>query len=392
MKQYVDETGNIHYAIERFGEDGQGLLYKTKNDSLLLRDASLAAFRPETLDDVKLLPLSDIKNMILPSCRLASDAGYVFSIPDGAQPLAAIMDTENSDKWGFYLETGGLTRRLNILIGLAKLFLRLHALPVMYGSLSPYRILISANPKDSDIALLYSDGMSYAMDFKQAENSDPYVAPEVRLGKGGGTLSDIYVFAALAYDLLTLTGHCAVLTDKMKAVFDKALQPKFVSWDDAINRPKMLDFYHLFIEMESTVSVCKTCGAPIFFGEGACTRCGAAAQKLLHAAIYDKISNTIVERGSKVFELSMESQFLYNYHTGNILLHETHKPTIEFILISKGKKLLLVFKNLLDDKAITINEKTVASGEVSAVALPCKVIAIAIPFAHAVRCIDIAIV
>ena len=387
MEPVVDARGNKHYITEKIASDGQGVLYSTKNSDIVVRDAQGRNGDLKRYEYAKILPLSEIENLLLPIDYLeAPHVGYVLNIPEGYIPLSSIFSAGNDNAADFYAKTGGFKRRLGILSEIAKVLIRLHALPIMYGSMAPSRIFITSRAAGTDACLLYSVKMDFSMGFVEEMDADPYIAPEARRGQGGTIASDSYSFAALAYELLTMQGTLNVLPVEFKEIFDRSqLEP--------LDRPKIVEFYRLFLRQLDMLLSCKKCQADFYYDAEACPKCGSPPPKMLKATIYDQVAESVIDRGFKILEFAANRQCFWNYHTDNVLLDDALEPRIDCVLnISGDRKLHLIFKNLMD-KDISINDKTVHAGQGTVVALPCELISIKFKLYSATqRCIDVVMV
>lgn len=357
MEPMVDERGNKHYILEKIGTDGQGTLYATKNSDIIIRDSE--SDNALLYENIKFLPISGIEKLLLPVDYLeAPNIGYVLNIPEGFVPLSSISD----------LKTIGYKRRLGLLADITKVLVKLHALPVMYGSMSFARILISSKaqgPQASEAYLLYSAKMDFAMGFIEEMDADPYIAPEAQRGLGGTIASDSYSFGALANDLL----NGEPMVQGFQELYER-------SQGDPPARPKISEFYRFFLQQLDLMLSCKKCHADFHYSVKECPGCEAAPPKMLKADIYDNIDGNKITRGFKVLEFASNRQCFWNYHTDNVLLDDKIEPRIDCVLnLSGDRKLHLIFKNLMD-KEIIINEKKVPAGQGTVVALPCEMIRI----------------
>lgn len=389
MNTYEDDRGYVHTTEETFGVDGQGSLYTTKNRGILLRLFDAEWDVKPILEECKLLPLDRVDRLIRPSAFLSTPPttlnGCIFTVPEDFVSLRAMLDKDpNENTREFYTRTGGLKRRLNIAMYIARILLQLHSLPVMYGSIAPERILVSSDPKNAEAFLLYSTGLSYSMNFAGRNDKDPYTAPETAVGQSSTIASDVSAFALMAYDLLTLRGEIPLENDALQQLFDNAAQ-------DTAVRPKLSAFYKAFSAWDDSLCICATCKADIS-PASSCGQCGAEATRFIKAVIYDRLEHGELHRYTKFFPFGKEIQHFNTSHTGNLLFHEAPERAIDFVLnVSPDKKLRLIFKNI-QKKTITIDGKPIAENQSFVVALPKDVIEMAVPMhPQATRRIDITI-
>jgi|GEM_PF-3265351 len=382
-----DDLGKKHFITEQIGEDGQGILYATESENVIVRDAggidSLS--RLSQYDNVDFIP--NIRNFLLPSAYLQEPyLGYVLRIPRNFVPLSTIMSPGNENTAAFYTKTGGFKRRLEILAAIAKILVKLHSIPLMYGSISPCRIFISKDSTNSEAYLLYSAKTDYTMHFAKESDADPYIAPEAKNGMGATLASDSHNMARLAYDLLSLNGSQETIPLKLNAMLRKALLvPE--------SRPKMTVHYRHYLQQLDLLLICKKCQEDFQYGAPVCPLCESPPPKLLKAYIYDLAAEIVIERGFKILEFSSEPQYFWDYHTDNVLLDERVEPRLECLLVSTPeRKIFFKLKNLMD-KEISVNNNIVKPGKTTTVAMPCEVINIKFKlYSAAERCIDLVII
>jgi len=380
----LEQIENTHNIKELLGEDKQGKIFSTQNAGIILRNAT-----PENdharYDDVKLLPLQDIENIILPGHYLP-EGGYIMTIPEDYVPLSTIMtapDANAAEAAKFYVQTGGLKRRLALLADLAKTLLKLHSLPCMYGSLSPVRIFISSDSAKKDILLLYSVKMAATMPPHDNDN-EPYTAPEARDGLAS-LHSDIYSFGALAQDLLTAK-NTIPLTDELAEMLNRAVS------ETASERPRLINIYRLLMTEMDSLLTCQGCSTDFHYTAEACFACGGKSSKALKGTIYDTVNETRIDRGVKIFEFSTNKQTIFNHLTNLVLLGDKIEPRIDCVINIAGKKLHFILKNMMD-KDIIVNDETIVPEQAKAIPLPIPLIRIEFLLHSSVtRTIDLVII
>jgi len=369
MEQKTDEKGNIHIIKELLGEDGQGKLFSTQNAGVILRE-SVPNSDCVRYDDVKLLPLGGIENIILPGHYL-SEAGYIMAVAEDYVPLSTIMttDEEADEPSKFYVQTGGLKRRLALLADLAKTLLKLHSLPCMYGGLSPVRILISSDPAKRDVLLLYSVNMTATIPLPCDDDNEPYIAPEARNGLAS-LHSDVYSFGALAQDLLTAKNTVPLTsTDEFCEMLKQAVS------ETASERPRLINIYRLLMTEMDSLLTCQGCGADFHYTAESCFACDDKPSKALKGTIYDMVNEERIDRGVKIFEFSTNKQTIFSHLTDLALFGDKIEPRIDCVINRAGKKLHFISKNMMD-KDIIVNDETLAPEKAKAIPLPTQMIRI----------------
>lgn len=367
-----DQNGNKYEITEKIGTDGQGSIFATTEKNVIIRksdrESDLARF-----EHTKLMPLSEIDTLLLPQAYLAApDIGYVIHIPEGYMPLSSVMDSDDTGP------SGGLKWRLGVLAAVAKVLIKLHGIPVMYGSMSPERIYVPT--KIGEAALLYSAKMDYAMRFLEEYDWDPYVAPESMNGRGGTIKSDSYALGSLAYDLLA--------PEELGPNFRKLLDS--TSLEPAL-RPSVSELYKALLQYSDMFVTCKKCLTDFYYYAEECPICAAPPPMMIQAAIYDQVAYNVYNRGVKIIEYASYSQYFFSYHTDNAIIggNIDTDPRIECVIkATDDHNLHLTVKNLMD-KEITVNNNLVASGDSTEVDMPCELVRINFPlYSETKRFID----
>lgn len=208
----VRDTNRTEYTLGRIlGEGGQGRVHAVAGRPLavkLLR-ASTGAERERINNDVarvRRLPLQELPLARPLALLTAPHAGYVMELLSGMIPLAALIHpprgTQNILPW--YLETGGLGRRLRLLARLADVVGALHGRGLSYGDMSPENAFISEQVHANEVWLIDCDNL-HAGVAARAVYTPGYAAPELFMGHlGADSLSDAWSFATLAFETLTL--------------------------------------------------------------------------------------------------------------------------------------------------------------------------------------------
>ena len=380
MKQVTDDKGYKYSVKEEIGSDGQGKLYSTNNANVIIREAE--GVDPKEYDNVKVLPISNIKKLILPD-NYIGNSGYVLKIPESFVPLSNLM--KHGAKDDFYISTGGLKRRLDILAGIAQVLNELHAIPVMYGSMAPCRIFIDSDVSHNDAYLLYSKKMDFSMSFREETDEDPYISPEAKKGMGSTLACDSYTFAALASDLLT-NYNTQIISPALNELLNKAGR-------EPGQRPAMLELHKTLLKELDLLIKCKKCMQDFYFETAKCPICKAELPRLIKASIYDESEGKILDRGTKVWEFAVGIQSLYNYHTDNVLTGDTIESRIDCAInVSRDRKVSFIIKNLME-KEIFVNKKPLPTRQATLIQLPCESIDISYPlFSSVKRCINLVMI
>ena len=236
--KYVDEFNNSHYLDNELGRGGQGVVYKTKDADTVIKKALNNEQSITDKTQIKLFhkkikkliykPLPNDINIAKPLVVLKDEAGYVMYLLEGMKPFAELLPQELSKEkaerivipdflkelsekdsrsaiyFSYYLQTGGVRKRLYTLSRLAIILYRLHSRGIVYFDISHNNIFMN---KD-DIPLVYlidADNIEYESINKDVVYTPNFEAPEVVKGEPNSTYSDIYAFGILSFLTLTTT-------------------------------------------------------------------------------------------------------------------------------------------------------------------------------------------
>lgn len=204
--------GNRYRLGRELGRGGQGAVYAVEGDRLavkVLRDRSERA--RERLRDqlayVGRLPLEDLA-VARPLEQLrAPHVGYVMELYTGMAPVQKLMypprGCESLLQW--YIDGGGLRRRLRLLARSAGVFAELHGRGLVYVDPSPHNVFVSEDVEGVEIRLIDTDNLRTSGSAGRSLYTPGYGAPEIVSMRGvPSTLSDAHAFAVMAFEALAL--------------------------------------------------------------------------------------------------------------------------------------------------------------------------------------------
>jgi DNA-binding helix-hairpin-helix protein with protein kinase domain len=211
VRVVYDERGGELRLVRTLGRGGQGEVWATAdgrravkilNDTSPARQSQLA----DQLRKVRRLPLDGLP-IARPQLLLARPAvGYVMSLAEGMTALRDLMflgPRRGPVDW--YMEGGGLRRRLKLLARAAEVLAELHGRAIAYGDPSPNNVLVSKDVGHAEIFLIDADNLVVTSRPEHAVYTPFYGAPEVvRLESGITTLSDAHAFAVLTFETLAI--------------------------------------------------------------------------------------------------------------------------------------------------------------------------------------------
>lgn len=207
--EVIDISGHTYVLTEKLGKGGQGVVWKTDNPKVLVKGftAKDQAQRERWLEQIAWLMRQDLAalNIARPLALLrAPRAGYVLELMDGLIPLTRLLESFAVDGVDGYLLRGGLARRVQLLMKLASTLSLLHSRGMAFGDLSPDNIYVSTETEHAELWLIDCDNISFESQPCRALYTPDYGAPELVRGQADfSTLTDIWSFAVIAYQLLT---------------------------------------------------------------------------------------------------------------------------------------------------------------------------------------------
>ena len=214
-----DELGNKYLIDKVVGTGGQGAVYfvennkrivikvkTTANGEILKNHKAYRSYKDKIFD---VMAKSAIAKLASPICMLEEPyCGYVMRFMEDMEPIEKIMlpqgdDLKNIGK--FYSRTGGLKRRYAVLRGIARVMTDMYNNGLVYSDISPKNIFISRDKWEFETWLIDVDNLHYAGEQSSSIGTPMYRAPEVFAGEPNTMESDVYSFALLAFELLTLS-------------------------------------------------------------------------------------------------------------------------------------------------------------------------------------------
>ncbi|WHV79582.1 protein kinase domain-containing protein [Pseudomonas aeruginosa] len=230
-----DEYGNLHELAEELARGGQGVVFRTKDADLAIKQPLNPQGEPDTninlrhrFQNIRLLPLPPRIPLSLPLAILRDQPGYVMRLLNDMSPfsvfdldgktkkdlegqqltlpgwLAGIPDKDLALRLFHYARTGSTRRRLFALSECAAILARLHCSGMVYGDISSNNAFIGA--QSNDVWLIDADNLRFEMASGGVSVYTPaYGAPEVVRGTDTSRpRSDCWAFAVMAFKTLAL--------------------------------------------------------------------------------------------------------------------------------------------------------------------------------------------
>lgn len=235
-KPLSDEYGNLHYLADELARGGQGVVFRTKDADLAIKQPLDASGQPDQsaklrnrFQNIRLLPIPSRIPVSLPLANLRDEPGYVMRLLSGMKPfgifdldgrarkelegrkaalpqwLAGVPDKEMALRLFHYSSTGSTRRRLFALSKCASILARLHSEGLVYGDISANNAFIG-DGSSREVWLIDADNLRFELaSGGTAVYTPSYGAPEVvRATDSSRPRSDCWAFAVMAFKTLAI--------------------------------------------------------------------------------------------------------------------------------------------------------------------------------------------
>jgi hypothetical protein len=235
-KALSDEYGNQHYLANELARGGQGVVFRTKDADLAIKQPLDASGQPDKganlrarFQNIRLLPMPTRIPISLPLAILRDEPGYVMRLLSGMKPFGAfdldgktkkeledqktvlpqwlkgIPDKAMALRLLHYANTGSTRRRLLALSKSASILARLHSAGLVYGDISTNNAFL-VRGCFRDVWLIDADNMRVELPSGGTSVYTPgYGAPEVVRGTDSSRpRTDCWAFAVMTFKMLAL--------------------------------------------------------------------------------------------------------------------------------------------------------------------------------------------
>ena len=225
----IDEYGNRHYRGKELASGGQGVVFRTGDADLAIKQPRDAAGMPditanlrERFQRIRTLPLPPRISVSLPLAILRDEPGYVMRLLSGMKdfgffdmngtierelkkmPLPRWLTTHPDKKKALrlfhYANTGSSRRRLYSLYKCASILARIHYAGLVYGDISPKNVFVGEG-QEPDVWLIDADNLRFEfINSGGCIRTPHYGAPEIEQKKDHSRpRTDCWAFAVLAF-------------------------------------------------------------------------------------------------------------------------------------------------------------------------------------------------
>lgn len=209
--KHIIDSNDTRYEVESIiGQGAQGYVLKLKGGKHVAKLVRKAfANSTEKSSWIDFLRNEDLdKNLFgKPVAKIVQPRlGYVAEFASGMEDMKVLRSFGLSGgefkKW--FIDTGGLRRRVVVLRNLAKSLKYLHSKGLVYADLSMNNVFISELGRGDNVFLIDTDNITYKSSVFNSIYTPMYGAPEVVTFKQPNSIeSDCYAFAVIAYETLT---------------------------------------------------------------------------------------------------------------------------------------------------------------------------------------------
>ena len=154
----IDSFRNSYEVLSEIGKGSQGTTYLLKGGRYIVKLFNNVVNPTELRSKINFLKNLDLEkeNFALPLEEITQPKiGYLSEFASGMVPLTSLKWANQSDslqEW--FIETGGLLKRLQVLTKLAERIRTLHSKGLIYCDLSPNNVFISSDAKNSHVFLI----------------------------------------------------------------------------------------------------------------------------------------------------------------------------------------------------------------------------------------------
>ena len=207
-------SGAEYIILDELGRGGQGRVFSVYGGKYAFKligkkSSKKAQLLTRKISYIKTRPLEDLP-ISKPIEQVEGEAlGYIMEIATDMIPMQLLIKPEG-DFLEWWNQTGGLKKRLLILRKVANTLKTLHSRGLVYGDFSFSNIFVSEEKDYSEIFFIDTDNITHDSKIGTAVYTPGYAAPEIiqtedhQASSGYDTYTDIYSFAIIAYQLLTL--------------------------------------------------------------------------------------------------------------------------------------------------------------------------------------------
>ena len=201
----IDQEDRLFELVDELSMGGQGAVYRTNSDTDLVKLFFSGTDALDEIARVRRMPLTDLP-VSRPMSLISDPSGYTLQFQRDMDVVRSLKYNHTSSVRDWWLDTGGLSRRLWLGSRIASVFERLHMRGLVYGDLNSNNIMVSKSKSYNEVSLIDLDNLFYFGERESADVWTPtYSAPEIAQGFSPPTFSsDDFSLAVILFELLTM--------------------------------------------------------------------------------------------------------------------------------------------------------------------------------------------
>ena len=200
-----DENGRGFVLTEELSSGGQGTVYRTQSSTDLVKLFNGERNALEVIARVRRMPLAGLP-VARPMSLVSEPNGYTLQFQRDMEVVRSMKYAHKNSVTDWWLDTGGLVRRLWLGAKIASIFERLQSRGLVYGDVSSNNIMVSKSADFTEVSLIDLDNLFYFGERDSAEVWTPtYSAPEIAVNSSAPTFaSDNFSLAVILFELITM--------------------------------------------------------------------------------------------------------------------------------------------------------------------------------------------
>ena len=200
-----DQDGRSYELVAHIGGGGQGRIYTTTKSDVLVKVFNLSSANPvESVQRVRRMPFAGL-SVTPPMSILESRPGYTLKFQNDMTVARNLRFAGHRvHPKDFWMDSGGLSRRLSLAMRAALVVEQLHARGVVYGDLNNVNVMVSDDSEHDAVTIIDLDNAAYSGTPPSGWYTPWFSAPEVANGDDTSFASDDFSLAILVFELITM--------------------------------------------------------------------------------------------------------------------------------------------------------------------------------------------
>jgi serine/threonine protein kinase len=184
---------------------GQGQVYRTRSSTDLVKLFINKGNALNEIARVRRMPLMDLP-VARPMSLIDEPGGYTLQFQRDMDVVRSLKFAHINSVKDWWLDTGGLGRRVLLAAKIASIFELLHSRGLVYGDVSSNNIMVSKSIEYDEVSLIDIDNLFYFGEKDSWQIWTPtYSAPEVSVNASVPSFaSDDFSLAVVLYEMITM--------------------------------------------------------------------------------------------------------------------------------------------------------------------------------------------